>query len=195
LFFGLAASMMESEGYVMANTITRDAPPRRAPEVGSGRPRGRTWAALAGFIGASLGAGVLGSIATASSVATWYQTLERPPLAPPGAVFGPVWTTLYVLMGTSAWLVWKHRDHPAARRTLAIFGVQLAVNTLWSFAFFGLQSPLLALAVIVPLWGLIAAYMVSAWPVRRAATWLFAPYLAWVSFATYLNAGYWWLNR
>lgn len=179
----------------MANTITRETPSRHTPEVGARSPRGRSWAALAGFIGASLGAGVLGSIATASSVAGWYQTLARPPLAPPGAVFGPVWTTLYVLMGTSAWLVWKHRDHPAARRTLGIFAVQLAVNTLWSFAFFGLRSPLLALAVIIPLWGLIVAYMASAWPVRREATWLFAPYLAWVSFATYLNAGYWWLNR
>jgi tryptophan-rich sensory protein len=187
--------MMGQEGYVMANTITREGSSRHAPEVGAKAPRGRSWAALAGFIGVSLGAGALGAIATASSVATWYQTLERPPLAPPGAVFGPVWTTLYVLMGTSAWLVWKHRDHPAARRTLGIFAGQLVLNTLWSFAFFGLQSPLLALAVIVPLWGLIAAYMVSAWPVRRAATWLFAPYLAWVSFATYLNAGYWWLNR
>jgi tryptophan-rich sensory protein len=158
-------------------------------------PRRKRWLALAGFIGVSMAAGVIGSLFTSQSVATWYPTLTKPPLNPPSWVFGPVWTTLYALMGTSAWLIWQKRDRPGAKRVLGLFGAQLALNTAWSGLFFGLQSPVAGLVGILPLAGMIGAYTVSSWRISRGASALFWPYLGWVSFASYLNAGLWWLNR
>ena len=180
----------------MPNILSRAPHAQEAPPVAN-RPHGRRrpWLALAGFIAVSMAAGAIGSIFTAQSVGSWYPTLARPPLSPPSWVFGPVWTSLYAMMGTSAWLIWRRRHRPGARRLLGLFGGQLALNTAWSGLFFGLQSPAAGLIGILPLWGLIGAYTVSAWRISRGAAARFAPERGWVSIATYLNAGYWWLNR
>jgi benzodiazapine receptor len=125
----------------------------------------------------------------------WYQSLIKPPLNPPGWVFGPVWSTLYLLMGISLFIVWERHDQPGATVAVGVFGAQLILNAAWSPAFFTLQSPGLALAIIIPMLILIALSIVLFRRVSPLAGWLLVPYLAWVSFATYLNASIWWLNR
>jgi tryptophan-rich sensory protein len=138
-------------------------------------------------------AGAIGSLATLPNIPGWYAGLAKPPMTPPNAAFGPAWTLLYVLMAIAFWRV---LGRPGAGRsgTIAVFLGQLALNALWSVAFFGLHNPALALGVIAALLGAIAATMLRFSRVDRAAVWLLAPYLAWVSFAAYLNCGVWWLN-
>ncbi|MCR4311966.1 MAG: tryptophan-rich sensory protein [Candidatus Uhrbacteria bacterium] len=140
-------------------------------------------------------AGIIGSVFTVSSVTTWYAELERPAFNPPGWVFGPVWTMLYVLMGIAAYLVWqrgtKRRD---VRIALGLFVGQLVLNASWSIVFFGLHSPGGAFANIVLLWVAIVATMVAFARISRAAVWLLVPYIIWVSFAMYLNFAIWQLN-
>ena len=124
------------------------------------------------------------------------RSLVRPSFAPPTWVFGPAWTTLYVMMGLAAFLVWQQGlARPDVRRALTLFGVQLVLNGLWSPLFFGLRAPGLALVEIVVLWFAILATLVAFWRTRRVAGGLLVPYLAWVTFATALNAGFWALNR
>lgn len=125
----------------------------------------------------------------------WYQSLTKPPLNPPGWVFGPVWSTLYLLMGISLFLVWERHDRRGATLAVDVFGAQLVLNAAWSPAFFTLHSPALALAIIIPMLILIALSILLFRRVSPPAGWLLLPYLAWVSFATYLNASIWWLNR
>lgn len=153
------------------------------------------WLVLLGFIGLTLIAGALGSTATASSVGTWYQELAQPSWNPPRWIFGPVWTTLYLMMAVAAWRVWRHTEHPLRRRALALFFAQLVLNTLWSFLFFGLRSPGLALAEIFVLLAAIGATGFHFWRIDRPAGVLWLPYVLWVSFATVLNGTIWWLNR
>jgi translocator protein len=124
----------------------------------------------------------------------WYASLRKPSWNPPGWVFGPVWTALYAMMAVAAWLVWRRGGWSAQRRPLIFFLVQLALNALWTPLFFGLQRPGLAFAEIVLLWLAIAATLTVFRPVSRAAAWLLAPYLAWVSFAAVLNFTLWRLN-
>lgn len=134
--------------------------------------------------------------ATVPNIRTWYEVLPHPPLTPPNGVFGPVWTILYVAMAVAAWRVWRSPDILVRqRRALIWWGWQLAVNALWSPIFFGLHRPFASLCVILVLDGLIAATIAVFRPIDRIAAWLMAPYLAWCVFATYLNAGFWWLNR
>lgn len=149
---------------------------------------------LAPFLALCLGAGLLGSFATARSVSTWYTQIAKPSWTPPGAVFGPVWTVLYVAMAVSAWLVWRRLGLRGGRFELGLFAVQLALNAAWSFLFFGLRSPGLAVVGISVLWASIVATMLAFRPVSRPAAWLLAPYLVWVSFAAALNASIWSLN-
>ena len=153
--------------------------------------------ALIGFVGLCLLVWLANGAVTASSVRGWYRTLERPPLSPPDWLFGPVWTVLYVTIGVSAWLLWRRIDVAAHRKraALRVWGWQLLANALWPAAFFGLNSTGLGLGVIVVLWFSIAATIRAFWPLQRVAAVLLSPYLAWVSFATYLNIGFWWLNR
>jgi tryptophan-rich sensory protein len=150
------------------------------------------YVALLGFILACLAIGGLGGWVTAGSVATWFPTLNKPPFNPPAWLFGPVWTTLYVMMGVAAWRVWRKAGWGTP---LNLFAAQLALNCAWSFLFFGLQSPGLALLDIVPLLVLILLTIRAFWPIDRIAGGLLVPYAAWVSFATLLNASIWWLNR
>lgn len=146
---------------------------------------------LAGFVVLCLAVGALGGWATAQSVAEWYPTLAKPSWTPPPWLFAPVWTVLYILMGVSAWLVWKTGD---AKVPMLLFGAQLLLNLAWSFLFFGARSPGLALIDIAALWIAIAA-MIFAYAFRsRLAAFLMVPYLAWVSFAMALNAAIFMLN-
>jgi tryptophan-rich sensory protein len=132
--------------------------------------------------------GALGSIPTAIAIPTWYRGLAKPGWNPPDGVFGPVWTTLYALMGVALVLV---RRQPRSRSTdgaQALFGLQLALNLAWSFVFFGNRNVRGALAVIGLLWVSILGTIATFWRVRPAAALLLVPYLAWVSFASLLNA-------
>jgi len=140
-------------------------------------------------------AGVIGSIFTRPSVPTWYAGLLKPRFTPPDWVFGPVWISLYFLMGIAAFLVWRRGlHHQVVRRALAIFGVQLVLNALWSFLFFGLKSPLAGLIGITILGIAIILTVQSFLKVSRTAGLLLIPYFLWVSFATGLNLSIWWLN-
>ncbi|MDG6256400.1 MAG: tryptophan-rich sensory protein [Methanomicrobiaceae archaeon] len=133
-------------------------------------------------------AGILGAIFTQTGPDSWYAQLVKPEINPPSFVFAPVWTTLYVLMGIALYLVWMEgTDRPGVRSAMAIFGVQLVLNFLWSFLFFGLESPLLGLIDIVILWVAIVATIAAFMKVNRTAAFLLIPYLLWVSFATFLN--------
>jgi translocator protein len=124
----------------------------------------------------------------------WYAALAKPALTPPGWVFGPVWTLLYAMMGVAAWLVWKQGSPGAAAGALTLFFLQLGLNTLWSYLFFGLKSPGLALLNIVALWLAILATLMAFSRHSRPAGHLLLPYLLWVSFALYLNLQFWRLN-
>lgn len=149
---------------------------------------------LALLVGICVGIGGLGGAVTAESVTTWYATLNKPSFNPPNWIFGPVWTTLYVLMGVAAWRVWRTAGRDAARGPLALFALQLAVNLGWSVAFFGLRNPGLAVVVILALDLLVLATALTFRRIDRPAALLLVPYLAWISFATVLNVAIWRLN-
>jgi tryptophan-rich sensory protein len=138
--------------------------------------------------------GTAPALVTATGSGSWYATLERPALAPPNWVFGPVWTTLFVLLGVAAYLV--IRDGEGHRRTVALglFVGQFVLNVAWTLVFFGGQDIVAGLAVIVALLAGIVATMVAFYRVRPAAAALVVPYLVWVGFATYLNYAFWTLN-
>lgn len=141
-------------------------------------------------------AGFVGSIFTTPKIDGWYAGIHKPSFTPPGWLFGPVWTLLYVLMGIALYLVWrKGLAAKGVKIAIAVFLVQLALNALWSFAFFGAESPLAGLVVVVALWAMIAASIAAFAPVSRAAAALLVPYILWVSFATILNASIYFLNR
>ncbi len=144
-------------------------------------------------IGLSLAAGFLGSFYTIDSISTWYQFLTRPFWTPPNWVFGPVWTTLYVLMGISAGLVWR-TDKKGKWWVLALFFAHLIVNVAWSVVFFGMHDPVSGLLIIKALWLLIVALMLVFWRYSRTATYLLIPYLVWVTYASTLNLGIIMLN-
>lgn len=124
----------------------------------------------------------------------WYAALNKPAWSPPGWLFGPVWTLLYVLMAVAAWLVWREGGWARQRRALALYCGQLVLNAAWTPLFFGLRQPGWALIEIVLLWVAILATLVAFARVRRPAAWLLAPYLGWVSFAAFLNFTLWRLN-
>lgn len=143
------------------------------------------------WILAALAAGIVGSLFPPGE---WYAALDKPSWNPPNGVFAPVWTTLYVLMGIAAWLVWRRAGFAGARTALLLFGAQLALNALWSALFFGLQDPLAAFLELLVLWGVIVATLVRFWRMTPAAGALLIPYLCWVSFAGVLNFVIWRLN-
>ncbi len=141
-----------------------------------------------GSILISFAAGAIGSLATVPNISTWYQHLDKPPLLPPNEIFGPVWTVLYILMGIALGLLIT-RKAAGKKSAYVWFGVQLALNTLWSVVFFGLHLPWVAAVIIL---ALLAAIVMTALHFRKfvpGTIWLFIPYLAWVCFATYLNIG------
>lgn len=132
-------------------------------------------------------AGVIGSIFTTPAIPGWYATLQKPSFTPPNWVFGPVWTTLFVMMGISLFLVWRHPSNTAIKRAILVFGVQLFFNICWSIFFFGLKSPLLAFIDIIFLWIAILLTIIKFYKISAIASLLLIPYLLWVSFASILN--------
>jgi tryptophan-rich sensory protein len=137
----------------------------------------------------------LGSLATFPNLPTWYAGLEKPFFTPPNEIFGPVWTILYALMAIAGWLAWRADAIEADRKTaLTAFGVQLVLNVAWSWAFFGMQSTIAGLGVIVVLLAAILWTIAAFRLVSKLAAALMLPYLAWVAFATALNAGIYVLN-
>jgi len=140
-------------------------------------------------------AGVVGGIFTASAIPTWYAGVQKPSFTPPNWLFAPAWTTLYLLMGLSAFLVWRRGlASKGVDPALAIFLVQLILNVLWSIAFFGLRSPFGGVLVIVLLWAAIVLTIVWFFRVSRTASLLLMPYILWVTFAAALNVAIWLLN-
>ncbi len=140
-------------------------------------------------------AGIIGTFFTISAIPTWYVTLAKPALNPPSWIFGPVWTTLYALMGIAAFLVWKKGwDRADVRKALSVFGLQLVLNAVWSIIFFGLHSPFWALVDITLMWLTIVWTMTLFYKISKPALWLLVPYILWVSFAAYLNYSIWMLN-
>lgn len=155
----------------------------------------RRWLPLMSWLAVCYGVSAVGAAVTMYAVETWYQGLVKPALSPPDWVFGPVWTVLYGLMALAVWLVWTSEDSVTRRRAIVWFCAQLAANLMWSFVFFGAQRPELGVMDIMVLWALIVATMVFFFKVNRTAGWLMVPYLAWVTFAGYLNWAIWVMNR
>ena len=156
-------------------------------------PRSRQWLGLAGWLALAFATAAVGAAASVSAK-PFYAELMRPAWAPPGWLFGPVWTTLYALMGVSAWLVWRERGFAGARTALALFIVQLAVNALWSWLFFAWRLGGPAFAEVLLLWCLIVATVFAFWRIKPLAAVLLLPYLAWVTFAAALTFAVWRLN-
>lgn len=135
-------------------------------------------------------AAATGALASANA-GEFYAELARPSWAPPGWLFGPVWTVLYAMMGVAAWLVWRERGFGKARVALSLFLAQLALNALWSWLFFAWQQGAFAFADIVLLWLLILGTIIAFWRVSRLAGALLVPYLLWVTFASALTHAIW----
>ena len=153
------------------------------------------WAKLLICILICQSAGVFGSVFTSSSVTTWYPALVKPEFTPPGWVIGIVWITLYTFMGISLFLVVQEGlERPDVKAAVYVFLAQLVVNGLWSYAFFGIRSPLAGLWVIGLLFLLILITILKFWPISRNAAILLLPYILWVGFASYLNFMIWRLN-
>lgn len=140
--------------------------------------------------------GFLSSKVTQQSINTWYPTLIKPFFNPPNWVFAPVWTILFIMMGFSGEMIWNHLENSPdeVKKAFTFFIVQLGLNALWSYLFFGLQNPLLALIEIILLWLMIFETYNQFQKINKTASLLLIPYLAWVSFATLLNFSIWWLN-
>jgi benzodiazapine receptor len=160
------------------------------------RETGRSMLVLAALIVVCFAAAGGGSLATTPQTVSggWYGTLDKPFFTPPASVFGPVWTVLYLSMAVSAWLVWRRDGFSGAQAAMALFSAQLVLNLLWSVIFFGLEAPGLVLVEIVVLWTAILLTILAFSKRSRPAGRLLVPYLAWVTFATALNASIWWLN-
>lgn len=151
--------------------------------------------ALIGFVLLAQCAGLIGSAFTIPAIDSWYAYILKPAISPPNWVFAPVWTTLFLLMGISVFLVWRQGlSKREVKLGLIVFFFQLALNTLWSIVFFGLESPLGALVVIAVLWVAIATNIWVFAKSSKVAAWLLVPYILWVSFASYLNFLIWSLN-
>jgi benzodiazapine receptor len=134
-------------------------------------------------------AGIVGSFFTISAIPTWYAGLIKPVLTPPNWLFGPVWTILYILMGIALYLVVREgTEKKPVQLGIIVFSAQLIVNVLWSLVFFGLQSPLSGLIIILVLIALVVATIYFFYKVSRTAAGLLVPYIAWICIATYLNA-------
>lgn len=153
----------------------------------------RSWMPFFVCIALSLAAGGIGAAFTLPSIPTWYAALNHPSWTPPNWVFGPVWNTLYVLMGIAAGLVWKNGTK-GKYVVLTIFFLHLVLNAAWSIVFFGLHDVFAALIIIKLLWLSIALLMYLFWRHAKAATYLLIPYLMWVTYASSLNFGILLLN-
>lgn len=159
------------------------------------QPEGwRSWLGLGGFVTLVATVSAVGGVATAGSVHTWYQTLSRPSFTPPDWVFAPAWTTLYVMIAISGWLVWKKVGFRSAKSAFMVYGVQLALNLAWSILFFGLHQIGFAMVDVLLLLTAIVVNVRTFRPINRTAALLLLPYAVWVAFASLLNLGFLLLN-
>ena len=144
-----------------------------------------------------LAIGYLSGNVTQSAITTWYPTLVKPVFNPPNWIFAPVWSLLYIMMGLAAGLVWDRIefDKDTVKKALIFFIIQLALNALWSYLFFGLKNPMLAGIEIILLWLMIYETYLQFSKINKLSGYLMLPYLAWVSFALVLNWSIWWLNK
>jgi tryptophan-rich sensory protein len=149
------------------------------------------------LVGTCLVIGYFSGMVTRSAITTWYPTLTKPSFNPPNWIFAPVWTMLFVMMGVAAGLVWNrmNQEKEVVKKALIYFAIQLALNALWSYLFFGLKNPMLAGIEIVVLWLMIYETYLKFAKINTIAGYLMIPYLLWVSFASVLNGSIWWLNR
>lgn len=142
-----------------------------------------------------LSLGAIAGMFTSQSVPEWYATLNRPSFNPPSWIFGPVWTTLYILMGISFFIIWKQDVSKERNRAILVYLLQLLLNFAWSFIFFYFNMIGLALVEIILLWISIVMMLVVFYKIKPIASYINIPYLLWVTFATVLNASYYFLNR
>ena len=144
-----------------------------------------------------LAVGYISSIVTRENIPTWYALINKPFFTPPNWVFSPVWTLLYIMIGFAAGSVWNKIDTDEAnvKKAFLFFLIQLALNALWSFLFFGLQNPFLASIEIILLWLMIYETYKQFKNIDKLAANLLLPYLVWVSYATLLTISVWYLNR
>jgi len=142
-----------------------------------------------------LGVGAIAGLFTAKAIPGWYATLNQPLFNPPNWVFGPVWTTLYLLMGISLFLIWRLEPGEKRNQAILVFTGQLLLNFCWSFFFFHFKMIGVALIDILALWIMIVIMLTRFYKLKPLAAYINIPYLLWVTFATALNAGYFWLNR
>jgi len=152
------------------------------------------WLSLAGLILLCEGVGIVGGLWTAREIPGWYRTLAKPSFNPPSWIFGPVWTTLYVLMAVAAWRVAASPESRLRSLGLTLFVFQLALNLAWSWIFFHKHAIGTAAVEVAVLWCAIGATTLVFSRVSASAAWLMAPYWAWVTFASILNAAIWRLN-
>ncbi|MFZ9388432.1 MAG: TspO/MBR family protein [Chitinophagaceae bacterium] len=138
--------------------------------------------------------GAISGFFTATGVGSWYKTINKPSWNPPGWVFGPVWTTLYILMGIALFLIWRTAESKSRNMAIALFGVQLTLNFFWSFIFFDQQQIGWALVEIGVLWLFILFTIFAFAKINKTAAWLLVPYISWVSFASILTYTIWRLN-
>ncbi len=141
-----------------------------------------------------LSVGAVAGMFTSQAVPTWYASLNRPSFSPPNWVFGPVWTSLYILLGISFFLIWKEEASKERDLAIKVFSIQMLLNFAWSFLFFYFNLIGAALIEIILLWTSIAAMIYLFYKIKPVAAYMNIPYLLWVSFATILNAGYYFLN-
>lgn len=151
-------------------------------------PRARRVLALGLFVAVTMAIGFLGGLATMAKIPTWYAGLDKPWFNPPNWIFGPVWTVLYLVIAFAGWRIWLKPASTERDHALFVYAVQLVLNAAWSPAFFAAESPLLGLIVIVPFWISILLTIRAFTRLDRLAGMILWPYLAWVSFATLLNA-------
>jgi tryptophan-rich sensory protein len=140
-------------------------------------------------------AGIIGSVTTLGSITIWYTTLNKPSFAPPNWLFGPVWITLYLLMGISLYLIWsKGLQKKEVKIGIALFAIQLFLNAIWSPVFFGMHALQLSFYIILAMWFFIFLTIVKFYSISKPAAYLLIPYIGWVSIATVLNYFVWILN-
>ena len=156
--------------------------------------RHRRWITLAVWFAVVAAVALVGSAVTLPKIPTWYAGLAKPSFTPPNVVFGPVWTTLYVMMAVAVWRIAGDASKEKTR-AIVLFAIQLGCNALWSPVFFGLEAPKLGLATICALLVSLAITIAAFWRIDRLAALLLAPYFAWVCYATALNAAIVALNR
>lgn len=143
-----------------------------------------------------LAIGAVSGFFTTAEIPGWYQTINKPTWNPPSWIFGPVWTTLYVMMGIALFLIWKSDVSQTAKKTaIILFAAQLGLNFFWSFIFFNQHQPGWALVEIIVMWVSILLTIFAFAAVSKTGAWLLIPYISWVSFATILNYTIWQLNR